>query len=178
MQPSDITRFWREAGPKKWFEKDDAFDSALRTRFESVHLAAAHGEFKAWADTAEGALALLLLLDQIPRNIYRDTAHAFATDPLAQAIAEAAIDAGHDRAVEPALRLFFYLPLEHAENPSLQARAVALVDGLGDADKSHWARVHRDIIARFGRFPHRNTALGRISTPEETEFLSQGGFKG
>jgi uncharacterized protein (DUF924 family) len=178
MSPGDIVGFWLEAGPKKWFEKDDAFDAGLRSRFESAHLAAARGEFRAWAETPEGALALLLLLDQVPRNIFRGTAHAFATDPVAQAIAEAAIDAGHDRATESALRLFFYLPLEHAENASLQSRAVALVEALGNAETAKYARLHRDIIARFGRFPHRNAALGRISTPEETEFLSHGGFKG
>ena len=127
MPPRDVVGFWREAGPKKWFEKEEAFDTELRTRFEPAHLAAARGEFADWAQTADGALALLLLLDQIPRNIYRGTAHAFATDPLAVRVAEAAIDAGHDRATETALRLFFYLPLEHAEDACLQARAVALV---------------------------------------------------
>lgn len=178
MNADDILDFWNEAGPKKWFAKDDGFDEACR-RFEPAHFAAARGELSAWEATAETSLALLLLLDQIPRNIYRDTAHAFATDPLALAVAERAIDAGFDRATSPALRLFFYLPLEHAENAAMQARAVALVGPLGDAEKQFtYSKIHRDIIARFGRFPHRNAALGRISTPEELEFLASGGFKG
>ena len=137
MSPAEIVGFWRAAGPKQWFAKDDAFDAALRQRFEASHHAAARGELSDWAQTAEGALALLLLLDQIPRNIFRGTAHAFATDPLAQRIAEAAIDAGFDKAVEPTLRSFFYLPFEHAEDIALQARSVALCDATGV--RSEWA---------------------------------------
>jgi len=178
MSPRDIVDFWRVAGEKKWFAKDDAFDAELRQRFEASHHAAARGEFSDWAQSAEGALALLLLLDQIPRNIFRGTAHAFATDALAQRVAEAAIDAGFDHAIDSTLRIFFYLPFEHAEDVGLQARCVALCEGSGDAEIAKWARIHRDIIARFGRFPHRNTALGRISTPAELEFLAGPGFKG
>ncbi len=178
MTPAEILAFWTAAGPSAWFKKDPAFDDALRTRFEAAHHAASRGEFASWGDSAEGALALVLLLDQIPRNIYRNSAHAFATDPLAQALADRAVNAGHDRAIAMPLRIFFYLPFEHAENIALQARCVALMEKTGDADFLKYALLHRDIIARFGRFPHRNIALGRTSTAEELAFLASGGFAG
>ena len=174
---ADAVEFWRDAGPGRWFKKDDGFDAELRARFEAAHFAAARRELDGWAETAEGALALLILLDQVPRNIFRGTAHQFATDPLALAMAEAALAAGHDRAVEQGLRVFFVLPLEHAEDLALQERAVALLADEAE-DIARFARVHRDIIARFGRFPHRNPALGRETTPEEAAFLAEGGFGG
>lgn len=176
--PSDIVAFWIAAGPKAWFAKDDAFDAALRTRFEAAHHAAARGEFGSWAETAEGALALLLLLDQVPRNLYRATAHAFATDPLARRCAAAAIARGFDQAYPPDVRCFFYLPFEHSQDARDQARAVELFQALGDPEYLRYAQVHADIIARFGRFPHRNTCLGRASTSAELEFLAEGGFAG
>jgi uncharacterized protein (DUF924 family) len=175
--PAEIVGFWREAGPKAWFAKSDGFDTQCR-RYEPAHHAAARGEFSAWEADAEGALALCLLLDQIPRNLYRNSGHAFATDGLAQAIALRAVEAGHDRTVDPALRLFFYMPFEHAENLALQQRAVFLCEDIGDAQYLKFAILHRDIIARFGRFPHRNAALGRVSTAEEQDFLAGGGFSG
>lgn len=174
VQPSEIVRFWREAGPKAWFARDASFDLRCRA-FEAAHHAAARGELDAWAGDAEGALALCLLLDQIPRNLYRGSAHAFATDPLARATAGRAIDAGHDRASDEALRIFFYLPFEHAEDISLQDRSVALFD---NAEYVRYAALHRDVIARFGRFPHRNRALGRATTEEEQAYLDGGGFAG
>ncbi len=175
---SNIVRYWRDAGPAKWFAKNDAFDADLRARFEAAHMAAARGELAAWEDDAEGALALLLLTDQFPRNMYRGTAHAFATDPLARAIASRAIARGFDRAVEESVRVFFYLPFEHSEDGRDQARCRALMETLSDRDWLKWADVHADIIARFGRFPHRNAALARASTAEEIAFLSDGGFSG
>ena len=175
---SEVTTFWRAAGPRKWFAKDAAFDAELRARFLDAHMAAARREMDAWLETTDGALSLVLLLDQIPRNIFRDTAHMFATDPLARWAADRAIAAGHDRAVEPALRACFYLPFEHAEDAAEQARAVALFETAGDADTLKWAKLHADIIARFGRFPHRNAALGRESTAAEAAFLEEGGFAG
>ncbi len=177
MQANDIITFWTAAGPDAWFKKDNAFDARCRD-FEAPHHAAARGELGEWEATPEGALALILLLDQIPRNIYRGTAHAFATDPLAQAVADRAINAGHDRATAMPLRVFFYLPFEHAETLSLQARCVALMQAAGDAEYARYAILHRDVIARFGRFPHRNVALGRATTEEEQAFLDGGGFKG
>ncbi|WP_300575303.1 DUF924 family protein [Phenylobacterium sp.] len=173
---------WREAGPAKWFAKDDAFDRVLARDFEAAHHAAARGELDDWAKEAQGALALLILLDQIPRNIFRESGHAFATDGKARAVAKAAIAAGHDQAVEAKLRPFFYLPYEHSEDMGDQDEAVrlcaALKEAEGDADTLKWAEIHRDIIVRFGRFPHRNAALGRRTTPSEQAFLDEGGFAG
>lgn len=176
--PNDILGFWRNAGPERWFKKARGFDEAIRLKFEPVHHRAARGEYDAWATTAEGALALLILLDQFPRNLYRKSAHAFATDPKARAIARAAVDAGFDREVDSALRHFFYLPFEHSEDLADQDFGLALAAETGDEDNVKWAGLHRDIIARFGRFPHRNAALGRITTPEERAFLDEGGFGG
>ncbi len=178
MIPTDLTTFWRKAGAKAWFRKNAAFDDELRMRFLDAHMAAARRELDHWLDTSEGALALILLLDQVPRNIFRDTGHMFATDPLARRAAERAIAAGHDQAVEKELQAFFYLPFEHAENAADQARSVALFETAGDADNIKWARLHADIIARFGRFPHRNAQLGRETTAEEAAFLKEGGFAG
>lgn len=178
MLPTDILSFWSAAGPSAWFKKDAAFDEELRARFEVAHHAAARGELAAWEHSAEGTLALILLLDQIPRNIYRDSPHAFATDPLAQAAADRAIANRFDQATSMPLRIFFYLPFEHAEDLALQARCLALMEATGDAEFIKYARLHRDVIARFGRFPHRNAALVRDTTPEEQAFLDAGGFAG
>lgn len=174
---AEIVRFWRDAGPKLWFVKDEIFDGRCRA-FEAEHHAAARRELAHWENDAEGALALLILLDQIPRNIFRNSPHAFATDPLAQAIALRALDRQFDAATDTSMRQFFYLPLEHAEDLDLQARCVRLFESLGDANFTRYAILHRDIIERFGRFPHRNALLGRISTPEELRFLAEGGFAG
>jgi uncharacterized protein (DUF924 family) len=176
--PNDVVGYWLTAGPGKWFKKNVGFDEAIRLKFESTHHRAARSEYDAWAATADGALALLILLDQFPRNLYRNSAHAFATDPKARAIARAAIESGFDREVDPALRNFFYLPFEHSEDIADQDYGLALVAEAGVEDDLKWAGVHRDIIARFGRFPHRNHALGRVTTPEEQEFLDEGGFAG
>jgi uncharacterized protein (DUF924 family) len=180
--PEDVIGFWRQAGPKAWFRKDDAFDQLVRSGFEALHLAASRGELLAWAERPEGALALLLLLDQFPRNLYRGSPHAFATDPLARALAEAAVEAGFDLKIEPELRPFFYLPFEHSERLEDQDRCVALCQALmqaaGDEGTLKWAKLHRDIIRRFGRFPHRNACLGRATTLEEQAFLDEGGFAG
>jgi len=176
--PQDVIGFWLQAGPQKWFKKLIAFDEAIRLKFEPVHHRAARGEYDAWAAEAQGSLALLILLDQFPRNLYRGSAHAFATDPKARAFALTAVDRGFDREVEPSLRNFFYLPFEHSESLSDQDYCLALCTEAGDADNLKWASLHRDIIVRFGRFPHRNRALGRTTTPEEQAFLDEGGFAG
>ena len=178
VTPADIIAFWKEAGPAKWFAKDDAFDALFRERFEAVHLAAARRELDDWADSAEGALALLILLDQFPRNVWRDTGHAFATDPLARMFAVRALDAGLDRLVENDLRRFFYLPLQHAEEMALQDRQLALFQTMDRPADDRWAEHHHAVIRRFGRFPHRNGALGRETTAEEAAFLEQDGFRG
>jgi uncharacterized protein (DUF924 family) len=176
MKPSDIVQFWVHAGPKHWFAKTDRFDAQIRERFETIHHSAARRELADWAQTAQGALALLILLDQYPRNMYRGSAHAFATDPLARCVAKAAIEAGFDRAVDPSLRNFFYLPLMHSEVVEDQDRCVVLSEAAGE--DMRWPLLHRDIIRRFGRFPHRNAELGRASTAEELAFLHSGGFAG
>jgi uncharacterized protein (DUF924 family) len=177
VTPADIVGFWRAAGPDRWFEKDAAFDEEIRRRFLGTHEAAAAGKLNAWEQNAEGALALLILLDQFPRNIFRGDARTFATDAQARAIANRAIGNGFDGAF-PDLRGFFYLPFEHSESLADQARGVALYKAAGDEGGLKWAEVHADIIRRFGRFPHRNVVLGRATTPEEQAFLDGGGFSG
>ena len=178
MQAHEVASFWVSAGPKRWFAKDDAFDAEIRARFKAVHLAASRRELDGWAETAEGALALVLLLDQVPRNIFRGSAHAFATDPLARQVARQAVERGFDAKVDPVLRQFFCLPFEHSEDLADQDRAVALCEASGDGDLLKWAQIHRDIVVRFGRFPHRNAVLGRSTTREEQAFLDGGGFAG
>jgi uncharacterized protein (DUF924 family) len=173
--PRGVLDFWREAGAGKWFNGGAEFDGECRSRFLDAHFEAARRGLAHWQDDAEGALALLLLLDQIPRNVFRGSGHAFATDGLAREVARRAIDAGFDRQVDPALRLFFYMPFEHSEDMVDQERAVELISAMGDAGYTDYANKHRDVIARFGRFPHRNAALGRVSTPEEQAWLDAGG---
>jgi uncharacterized protein (DUF924 family) len=176
--PQDVTAFWRAAGPKKWFRKDADFDREITARFLATHEVAAAGRLAAWEATPEGALALLLLLDQFPRNMFRASARAFATDPLARAVADRAVAHGFDTSVEAAERAFFYLPFEHSEKPTDQERSLALSRQAGGGKADKYAEIHADIIRRFGRFPHRNAVLGRASTPQEQAFLDAGGFAG
>ena len=178
--PSDVVSFWREAGPQKWYAKDHAFDAAIRARFLPAHEAAAGGRLWDWEETAEGALALIILLDQFPRNLFRGSAHAFATDAAALNVAERAIAHGFDAATPGPLRQFFYLPHMHCEDIGAQKRCVTLFEQLGPdfEENIKYARAHLDVIERFGRFPHRNPLLGRITTPEEQAFLDGGGFAG
>jgi len=181
-QPQDILGFWTQAGPKKWFEKNHAFDEAIRLKYEPTHHKAARGDYDAWLESPEGALALVIVLDQFPRNLYRRSGHGYATDGKARAVARVAIAAGFDQEVAPELRYFFYLPFEHSESLADQELCIELCAGLqadtGDEGPMKWALIHRDIIARFGRFPHRNVALGRETTPAEQAFLDEGGFAG
>ena len=172
--PADVIAFWREAGPGKWFNGGKAFDALCRRHFGEAHMTAARRELDSWMDTPDGALALLLLLDQIPRNIYRGSGHAFATDGLALLHAGNAVQAGLDAQVDGDLRAFMYLPFEHCEDLAMQDRSVALMGPLGKRQLDY-AEAHRDLIDRFGRFPHRNAALGRTSTPEEQAWLDAGG---
>jgi uncharacterized protein (DUF924 family) len=175
----EVVRFWREAGPDKWFSRDPAFDETCRQRFLETYEAAARGDLAEWELDPQGALALLILLDQFPRNMFRGTRRVYATDAAAVLTAERAIERGFDRAVEPAMRRFFYLPFMHSEELPHQERSVALNEALGEEDSIHWARHHRDIVARFGRFPHRNAILGRESTAEERAYLAEeGAFAG
>ena len=175
--PSSIVQFWRDAGPKMWFAKDADFDRRFREGFHAQHEAAARQELMDWLATAEGALALVLLLDQYPRNAFRDTPRMYATDELARNVADQAIAAGHDRAVPDDLAVFFYLPFGHSETLADQERCVALAARLGDPHPAR-AQHHCDIVRRFGRFPHRNAILGRTTTAEEQRYLDEGGYKG
>jgi uncharacterized protein (DUF924 family) len=177
-KPTDVLAFWREAGPAKWFKKDAAFDAEISARFLPSQDAAAARRLAQWEETPDGALALVIVLDQFPRNIFRGQARAFETDALARAVADRAITRGFDARVPAAERVFFYLPFEHSEAMADQDRCVALVRAMGDADLLKWAELHADIIRRFGRFPHRNSLLGRASTAAEQAFLDSGGFAG
>ena len=173
----DVVDFWRNAGPDRWFAKNDAFDAEFGGRFLAAHKAAAHGDLDHWTNEPEGALALMVLLDQFPRNTWRGNARMLATDAKALAVARKAIEAGFDLKVDEALRRFFYLPFMHSESLADQERSVELNAAL-DANTQRFAVLHRDIIARFGRFPHRNKLLGRTSSAEEQRFLDEGGFAG
>jgi uncharacterized protein (DUF924 family) len=175
---TEIVSFWRDAGPEKWFEQDDDFDFTIRSRFLRAHEAAARGELAAFEESAEGALALVLLLDQFPRNMFRGSARSFATDPLARAVAERALARGFDQPTDEMMRPFFYLPFMHSELMADQERCVGLYQALGDLKQLGYALTHRDIVAKFGRFPHRNRVLGRATTQAEQEFLDRGGFAG
>jgi uncharacterized protein (DUF924 family) len=176
--PAELVAFWWTAGPDKWFNKDDTFDAELRTRFLPTYEAAAAGQLAAWEATAEGALALLLVLDQFSRNMFRRDPRAFAADTLARLIAARAIERGFDQQYPVPRRRFFYLPFEHSEDLADQERSVALVRASGDEEGLLFAIDHADIIRRFGRFPHRNAVLGRATTAEEQVFLDAGGFAG
>lgn len=171
-----LVDFWRASQPN-WFRKSDAFDAALFERYLGLHLTAARGALDDWAATPTGALALLILLDQFPRNAFRGTAHMYATDPRARAVASRALDQGHEMGVEPPLRLFFCLPFAHSEALADQQRSVELYRRLAPEALRH-GEQHRDIVQRFGRFPHRNAILLRQSTPQEEAFLAEGGFAG
>lgn len=193
--PGDVLDFWfadssqsadvlRERS-RVWFAKSEAFDRRIAERFGALVDAASGGELDHWTQTPRGTLALLILLDQFPRNLYRGDARAFAGDAKAQGITLAVIARGEDRLLQPVERVFVYLPLEHAEDLDLQDRCVVLFEALlahapremHDSFESFlgYARKHRDVIARFGRFPHRNAALSRESTPAEFEYLAEPG---
>lgn len=187
-QAQDVLDFWflppdnRDYGQARgeWFRKDDAFDAHIRARFGTLIDAAIEGGLRAWEATPHGALARLIVLDQLTRNVYRGTPRAFAGDAQALALAVALTQAGQDRLLPPMLRAFAYLPFEHAEDLAMQARAVELFQLLSQAQPGFdgmldYAQRHQEVIARYGRFPHRNAILGRPSTPEEVEFLRQPG---
>lgn len=182
----DVLDFWfAEENAAHWFAADDAFDARIEARFGEATRAAAQGELDAWAETADGWLALLILLDQFSRNLYRGDARAWAQDDKAQPLALSGIAQGLDRQLPPLQRLFAYLPLEHAEDMPLQQQSVSLFEQLCvDAPAEQrsrfelfvdYARRHREVIERFGRFPHRNDVLGRASTPDELSYLAQPG---
>ncbi len=173
---ADVIRFWFQETPREaWFKSTPALDQAIAERFTNLHTTLHESPPDTAALDAETALAALIVLDQFSRNMYRGTARAFASDETARRIAAAAIDAGLDQSLPPLSRVFLYLPFEHSENLANQDRSVALFARLGLDNFEPYAKAHRDIVARFGRFPHRNAALGRTSTPEEITFLRQPG---
>ncbi|ARF84930.1 DUF924 family protein [Burkholderia cenocepacia] len=173
----DVLAFWADAGPAQWFAKNADFDRRFRERFLDTHLAAARREFDDWLSTPHGTLALLVLTDQFPRNAFRGTAHMYATDVLARQFAMHAYEDDQMARVEQSLRLFFCLPFAHSEDPADQRISVELNGRLGQPWLAHAMR-HQDIVMRFGRFPHRNTLLGRETTRDEARFLAEGGFAG
>jgi uncharacterized protein (DUF924 family) len=176
MTPEDVLRFWFvELKPAQWFKTDAALDAEIKHRFEPLLSALTRRVPPEWLATPRVTLAAVIVLDQFPRNMYRGTPRAFASDATALRVAEAAVAGNMDKALSTQERQFLYLPFEHVENTALQAKSVALYEALGDARALDYARRHKAIIDRFGRFPHRNAILGRASTPEETEFLKEPG---
>lgn len=176
MHPASIIEFWFTAAkPQQWWAKDPQFDQLIAAKFRAIHAAAARSELYAWRDSAAGRLAEVIVLDQFSRNLYRDSPLAFAQDSLALALAQEAVAAGADRELTPEQRVFLYLPYMHSESLRMQDIAVELYRANGIASNLHFAQRHRDIIVRFGRFPHRNQVLGRPSTAAEREFLRQPG---
>jgi uncharacterized protein (DUF924 family) len=196
-QPESVLDFW--FGPpgsaleiagrqtRLWFAKSPENDQAVTERFSAALIAATAGRLDHWVNTPHGRLALVIVLDQFPHHIHRDRPQAFATDPQALAQSLAALAAGEDRQLAPIERVFLYLPLEHAESLGMQDRSVSLYENLAREASTDeralfdgfldYARRHRDVVARFGRFPHRNAILGRASTPDEVEFLKQPGSR-
>lgn len=176
--PGDVLSFWRAAGETRWYANDAAFDAEIRDRFGALWRDAAAGRLADWERSDDGTLALVIVLDQFPRNMFRNDARAFSTDAMARDVAMRALGRGVDRRVDGALRQFLYLPFMHSEDLADQERCVALFAPLGDENNTKYAIIHADIIRRFGRFPHRNRALGRPTTAEEQAFLDSGGFSG
>jgi len=176
--PAQVLAFWCEAGRKRWFSADAAFDATIRERFLPLYEAAAQGLLAAWEDTADGALALLIVLDQFPRNMFRGSARAFASDAQARAVAARALARGFDLRFPNPERRFFYLPYMHSEDMVDQQRCLSLCAAAGDHEGVEYAVLHADIIRRFGRFPHRNAALDRLTSVDEAAFLADGGFAG
>jgi uncharacterized protein (DUF924 family) len=178
ISPSEVIAFWREADAERWWKKDDAFDDTIRARFLALWHEAAAGGLRPWRASDEGMLALIIVCDQFPRNMFRGDPRTYATDPLAIEVAREAVDAGVDLRVDPSLRQFIYMPFMHSEHLADQERCVALFRDSGDAENGKYAEDHADIVRRFGRFPHRNQVLGRATTAEEQAFLDSGGFSG
>jgi uncharacterized protein (DUF924 family) len=177
--PIEVLEFWlHEVGPKGWYAGGDELDSLCRDRFADLWQAAHDGGLDHWVDGTVGTLAYLILTDQIPRNIHRATALAFATDPQARAAARKALEEGWDLNAPEPERQFFYMPFEHSEDAQDQALAVKLLGErlASDPEMVLHARAHQEVIRRYGRFPTRNAALGRVSTSEEQVYLDQGGY--
>lgn len=176
--PDDVLAFWRAAGDERWYERDDDFDASVRERFLALWQKAAEGELSYWETTDHGALALVIVLDQFPRNMFRDAPKAYSSDALAREVAHRALARGADKRIEAPVLQFLHLPFMHSEDLGDQLRCVDLFRATNDTENFRYAEEHADIIRRFGRFPHRNRVLGRATTPEEQAFLDGGGFSG
>lgn len=176
--PDEVLRFWLdECGPEAWYRSSDTLDQTIRDRFGETWKAATEGKFALWLTYPSGALAYIILTDQFPRNMFRDSGAAFATDKAALAAAKSAISKGWDMRIDAPARQFFYLPLEHSENLCDQDRAVRLIcERMNDDTLLLHSRAHREVIRAFGRFPHRNDALGRATTALEKVHLDAGGY--
>lgn len=173
---AQVLTFWfDEIEPKQWWKKDPAFDQLIAARFGTLHAHAVAGGCQAWLSAADTSLALVLVLDQFSRNIFRDQPRAFAADAQALAVASAAIDSGFDKQLSNTHKQFLYMPFMHSESAAVHARALVLFESLDGDDSAEFERRHKAIIDRFGRYPHRNKILGRASTPEEIAFLQQPG---
>lgn len=176
MRADDILYFWfTEAGPDAWWTKSKAFDDLVRRRFCALYDAAAKGELSGWRDRAEGRLAEIIVLDQFPRNMFRDSARAFGSDTMALALSQEAVRLGVGADWNADRRAFLYMPYMHSESVAVHEDALELFAGPGLENNLDFERRHKAIIDRFGRYPHRNAVLGRVSTPEEIEFLKQPG---
>ena len=177
--PRDILDFWFAAGREKWFDKDPSFDGEIRKRFGDTHMVACDGKLDDWMKDAQGALALVIVLDQFSRNLYREDHRAWVNDDKALRVAREAIRRRFDVEVPITARQWFYLPYMHAEDMAAQRESLHFhATRLDDPESLRFAEIHADIVKRFGRFPHRNAILGRESSPEEQSFLAEGGFAG
>jgi uncharacterized protein (DUF924 family) len=178
MRPADIVSFWTQAGEDRWFTRDATFDGALSVRFGVALKQGRSGAFDHWGSTPEGALGLIILLDQVSRNLHRGSPLAFAADHKALTLAKTWIGRGYHQRLPPPLARWMIMPFEHAEDLDAQNRGVALFETMGLEEQARYAKIHRDVIVQFGRFPHRNPVLGRTSTLQEIAFLRAGGFSG
>jgi uncharacterized protein (DUF924 family) len=176
MKSEMIIKFWfEEIEPQAWFKKDEAFDKALISRFSKTHNAAVNGELFNWRESPEGRLAEIIVLDQFSRNMFRDTPKAFAFDPLALILAQEAIAGKHDEDIPKEKRSFLYMPFMHSESLLIHEVGLNLFTEMGNEATLDFEKKHKAIIERFGRYPHRNALLGRVSTAEELAFLNQPG---
>ncbi len=176
MTYQNLLDFWfKQIDKSFWFKKDEAFDQQLRDEFLSLHQAAMANELYSWRQSIEGRLAEIILLDQFSRNMFRDTAKAFASDPLSLCLAQEAVAQDLDQSLQPRQKAFLYMPYMHSESILIHQQAVKLFSQAGLEDNLKYEKAHQAIIEQFGRYPHRNKILGRQSTAEELEFLTQAG---
>ncbi len=178
ISPADVITFWREAGKERWWKKDDAFDAEIRTRFLGLWEEARDGGLALWRASDDGLLAMVIVLDQFPRNMFRGDPRTYASDLLAREVASQAIAGGVDQRVDQTLQQFLYMPFMHSEELADQEKCVALFSASGEPENAKYAQGHAEIVRRFGRFPHRNKILGRAMTEAERKFLEDGGFAG